>query len=348
MDLVKETKEFLSLFEVWIGRRYTLEQGLNEGLQHADLIFVCGVHYIISLVLKREDPRSLSASYVVPHCQRPGCRISSEHVVSTHSTEKAAVSALDGVCLVNCNGSDRGEEHFENLFACDRRRVVGIQGVDALNDEDSVFGNFEWNPIAISITGLHIVLWYINLSALDQRVNVLVDQVDIHALNVVIVDVRAHLASLVPWLPVQGQIIMVHRQWVSWHTLVSELMAQFRSKCGFSTGCRAGDTHNTNSRGQESIRVLAITHCPHNIDDSSLLHELRGEDEVLPVPVVGLEGVQVADTGDTIMDPPLRLGFHTPNERGLRLVVRDVRQKAALISLRKFPLAHSHTAHALV
>mmetsp|Transcript_85185 Transcript_85185/g.178024 ORF Transcript_85185/g.178024 Transcript_85185/m.178024 type:complete len:295 (+) Transcript_85185:165-1049(+) len=244
-NAVQEREDLGGLLEVRVLGRHLLQERLDEGLEHGNLVLCGRVHDEVSIVLVREDPDALASPHVVPHAQSAGSRVASEQVVAAHPSQQPVVSGLHDVGVIQLKGRQRRDENLENLLAGHILGVEGIERMDTLDDQNAIVRQrWELGSLPITVASLHVVVRNHHGVSRDDVIDVLIHQIDVHRLDVVIVDVRALLASLILGLSIQRQVVVVDRHRLRDKPHIRQVHAQLRSESSLAGRCGTGDTND--------------------------------------------------------------------------------------------------------
>mmetsp|Transcript_63444 Transcript_63444/g.182095 ORF Transcript_63444/g.182095 Transcript_63444/m.182095 type:complete len:475 (-) Transcript_63444:60-1484(-) len=294
--MLQQLQNLQRLREVRILGRHCTQQGLDEGLEHRDLVLRRRIHDEVGTVLVREDPNALALADVVPHLECSGGRVASEEVVPAHPPQQPVVRRLHSVRVIQLQSCERRDEDLENVVRRHSLRVQRVQRVDALDDEDAVGRHcLELVALPVSVAGLHVVDRSHHGLASNKVVQMLTNHLYVHGLDVVVVHIRPLLIHLVLGLSVQRQVVVVNRERLRDKAHVLQVHAELVRERRLPRRRWPRDADDLDGlpigfplldRGGDVCQLL-------------LLSELACEHKVLAAPADLLEAVQRSDGGDS-------------------------------------------------
>mmetsp|Transcript_71778 Transcript_71778/g.207885 ORF Transcript_71778/g.207885 Transcript_71778/m.207885 type:complete len:349 (+) Transcript_71778:606-1652(+) len=169
--------------------------------------------------------------------------------------------------------------------------------MDPLNDQHAVLGHrVDLVPGSFAVARRHVVDGRHHRLAGAQGPQVLADQVDVHGLNVVVVDVASVLPDLILRLPIQGEVVVVHRERLGHETQIRKVHAQLVRE-----GCLPGRGWPRDADHLHLATLVAPPlHCRCDIGQLLLLPKLALQHKVLPPASGLLQGIQRAHAGHAV------------------------------------------------
>mmetsp|Transcript_12487 Transcript_12487/g.34330 ORF Transcript_12487/g.34330 Transcript_12487/m.34330 type:complete len:376 (+) Transcript_12487:88-1215(+) len=312
---VQHRQQLLRRGEVRVVGAHPAQQTFEATLEDRQLVLHRRVEHEVGVVLVGEDPGVLAAPHVGPHGQRLGGAVAAEEEVAADAPAQPVLGALDDVVVVDAEHRDGRDVDAVLLLGGDRGGVLGVERVDALDDEHAPRRKLQLLPRGVAEAGLHVVHRGHDRLAVGQLVDVLLDELHVHGLDRVVVHVPPVLARLVLGLAVQRQVVVVDGEGDGGHADAAEGEGELVGEGGLAGGGGPSDADNL-----DLVLGVARGHLARHVGDAALEAHLGGvhEDRLLPRRLG--HAAQVAHAREAAARRPEQLVLDGTRDGGLRLV----------------------------
>lgn len=115
-----------------------LEKRFGVGAEESQLVEEGRVEHDVGVLLIGEDVLHLAGADTAPTFERVEGAVAAEVVVADDASDEAVVAAVEDVLAVDGNLGESGDVDLELKFVGDGSGELGVEGVDAFDDEDAV------------------------------------------------------------------------------------------------------------------------------------------------------------------------------------------------------------------
>lgn len=155
------------------------EDGLGITTEDGELKEQRGVEHDVGVLLIREDPAVFATTDGGPTRDGVARREAAEVVVAHDATKQTGVGGGDPGVVVQRDGGEGRDVEFEDAALVDLGEELGVEGVDAFDDQYHVVGHLHGLTVVVAVAVFEVEGWEFHLLACQQLVELGVEEVEV-------------------------------------------------------------------------------------------------------------------------------------------------------------------------